>query len=584
MKYQPCLILFVVLTLCACNIAPTPESVSMPTPSPQQQNPTIVPDVESIENADIIFTNGTVFTMDDARPSVQAIAIQGNKILAVGTNEEVLAHQDDNTIVVDLEGRTVTPGFMDSHQHRIGDRGKRGYTNADPVVQLAIEQGWTTINELYVDEGRLNELRDLDQSGVLRLRVNAYLPVMENSPEGKSFGEWYAAYNPGQVMSPHVRVAGLKVFTDFDNATILLWQQEDLNAFLLREYRNGWQLAVKTVSTRSLEMILKAFESIEVAEPQVVNSRPRLEHALFLTPEQIARVKHLGLIPIINLNNPGQLVGEPDVDALIAREPQGSYTPWRSLVEAGIPIANGTGWPSFYVDEPSGAPFGSPMHLIYQAVTRVGNLGTQPYPWLLDQTITAEQALRALTIDAVYSSYEENVKGSLTPGKLADIVILSDNPLTVSSPEINNIRVLMTMIDGKVEYCAAGFEAVCPSVSSTQVTSEPDFFVGNWVSTDPADGSAMSLQITQTNGSYTVVLLDEKARACGQDASGNPKFGAEVTATGTVNGMILSTVVSSLKCLSEPPTFLEVSVTIDYTYQSATDTLVDNQGAIWSRR
>ena len=117
------------------------------------------------------------------------------------------------------------------------------------------------------------------------------------------------------------------------------------------------------------EMILKAFEYVQTVDPGVVKSRARLEHALFIAPDQIARIKQLGLVPIINLNNPGQLIGEPDVDLLIAREPLGSYTPWRSLAQAGVPIANGTGWPSYYVDEPTGAPFGSPVHLIYQAVS-----------------------------------------------------------------------------------------------------------------------------------------------------------------------------------------------------------------------
>jgi len=273
-------------------------------------------------------------------------------------------------------------------------------------------------------------------------------------------GGWIA---PGQVFSPRLRIAGLKVFTDFNNATVLVWQQPDLNAAVLDLYRQGWPLAIKTVSTRSLEMILDATEAAHQADPNIANHRIRLEHALFMTPDQIARTKQFGVIPDINLNNPGQLVGEADIDELIAREPQGSYTPWRNLMEAGIPAANTSGWPSYYVDEPTGAPWGSPVHLIYQAVTRVGNLGKQPYPWLLDQAITAEQALRVLTINGAYATFTEDVKGSLTAGKLADMVILSDHPVSVAAPDINNIDVLMTMIDGKVEFCAQGSEGLCPS-------------------------------------------------------------------------------------------------------------------------
>jgi predicted amidohydrolase YtcJ len=439
-----------------------PQTASSPvvnSPSPQSES----------QGSEIIFHNGVILTADESLPQPQAVLVRGGSIAVVGSDAEVLARATPGAIQIDLQGKVLAPGFIDAHQHRIGDRSKLGYTDADPLIQTAIEQGWTTINELYVDQARLNELISLDEAGRLRLRVNAYLPVNENSAEGRLFDAYYEAYRPGQMVSPRVRVAGLKVFTDYNNATILLWKQADLNAFLLKEHRNGWQLAAKTVSTRSLEMILRAFEYVESFDPDVVNRRGRLEHALFITPAQIGQIKRLGLIPVINLNNPGQLVGEMDVEELIAREPPGAYTPWRSLFQAGIPAANGTGFPSYYVDEPSGAPFGSPMHLIYQGVTRVGNLGQQPDPWLLDETVTAEQAFQALTVNAAYSSFEENIKGSITPGKLADMVILSGNPLAVSAEQINNIRVLMTMIGGKVEWCAPGSEGLCPSSSNPVV-------------------------------------------------------------------------------------------------------------------
>lgn len=121
-----------------------------------------------------------------------------------------------------------------------------------------------------------------------------------------------------------------------------------------------------------------------------------------------------------------------------------------------------SGFPSFYVVEPTGAPFGSPVHLIYQGVTRVGNLGVRPVASLLDQALTAEQSLRALTINAARAAFEENDKGSITAGKLADLVVLSADPLTASAEEINQITVLMTIVGGNVEYCGPGSMFACP--------------------------------------------------------------------------------------------------------------------------
>lgn len=450
--------------------SPTPTRPLPPTPFAVIPSPSATAEPRTDE---IVLHGGHILTMDANEPQAQAVLLRGQEIVAVGSDADIMAEAGPQATQIDLKGKVLVPGFIDSHQHRIGDRSKLGYTSADPLIESALEQGWTTLDELYVDQGRLNELTALDASGVLRLRVNAYLPVMENSAEGKHFDPYYDAYKPGQTVSPHVRVAGLKVFTDFDNANILLWNQPDLNAFLLKEHRNGWQLAVKTVSTRSLDMILRAFESIRQLDPSIVDARGRLEHMLFATPDQIRRIKDLGLIPSIQTNDPGQLVGDPDIDALIAREPAGSYTPWRSLVQAGIPIAGGSAFPSYYVDEPSGAPFGSPMHLIYQGITRVGNLGRQPYPWLLDQTITAEDVLRALTINAAYATSEDNIKGSVSPGKLADLVILSDNPLTVPAAQINSIQALVTMVGGKVEWCAPGSEPLCPGGSAPPAQATP---------------------------------------------------------------------------------------------------------------
>ena len=81
---------------------------------------------------------------------------------------------------------------------------------------------------------------------------------------------------------------------------------------------------------------------------------------------------------------------------------------------------------------------------------------------MLDQIITVEQALRSLTINGAYATFEEDKKGSLTAGKLADLVILSANPLTAPIETVPDIHVLMTMIGGTVEYCVLGNASPCP--------------------------------------------------------------------------------------------------------------------------
>lgn len=247
--------------------------------------------------ADIIFTNADVITMDDTATTAQAVAVVGQTILAVGSDEEIVRYRDPKTVVIDLKGRTLAPGFIDAHQYRVQKHADAGFADAATAIQTAVQQGWTTLDELYVDQGVMADVRELDRAGALPVRVNAYLPFMQYDASGTKLGNWYEAYHQGQVLSPHVRVAGLIGFADFDNATVLLWKQDDLNAFLLTAGQDGWAVALKTVSTRSLEMILKAYEYVEQIAPNVTKSRNRIEHSLFVTPNQINRIKQLGLIP-----------------------------------------------------------------------------------------------------------------------------------------------------------------------------------------------------------------------------------------------------------------------------------------------
>ncbi len=541
--------------------------------------------------ADVIFLNGDVITMDATVTAAQAVAVAGQVIVAVGRDEDVALWRGPHTAVVDLHGTTLVPGFIDAHQYRVQKHADAGFPDGAAATDEAVREGWTTLDELYVDQGVMAELIELDRAGSLRPWIDAYLPFMQYDAAGTPLGSWYQAYHQGQTLSPHVRVAGLIGFADYDNARVLLWTQDSLNDFLVTAGKQGWSVALKTVSTRSLEMILRAQQYANQVQPDLAGRRNRLEHALFITPDQINRIKELGLVPVINLNNPGQLVGESDVDQLIAEEPSGSYTPWRSLAQAGIRVANGTGWPSYFAEEPAGAPFGSPMHLMYQAVTRVGNLGRQPYPWLLDQTVTAAQALRALTIDSAYATSEETVKGSIAPGKLADLVELSGSPLTTQTVQINDIRVLMTMIGGQVAWCAPGAEAACPggaaatSTSSAPTAAAADPFVGTWSAVDPSDDSAMSLQVSRDADEYRVVLTDTRATSCGVDAAGKPTTPARVDATGTVVGDTLVTDATTINCQSDPPTTKQLSLRIIYTYDAASDTLHDDaQNASWHRQ
>lgn len=443
------LILFVIFSGC-----------SLPGNSPSSTGTPVVSATETenlpVDVPEVIFHNGIILTMDENQPQAQAVALAGGRILAVGSDDEVLALQVSSTQVIDLQGKTMLPGFIDSHQHRIGDRALGGYEEPEPVIQLALEEGWTSLNELFVNEQRLTELRALDEAGKLRLRINAYLALQ--SPEGDPYGNWYQAYQAGFEYSPYLRLIGVKLFLDHGwGSGVLLWSQEEIDQMVLEAARLNWQIAIHTLGEPAHTMALNALEKAQGGEADE-RYRNRIEHVVVISDADIQRMVRLGITASIQFSGPGTWVEYPDFDPEVSPDMYPHVARWRDLVEAGALITGGSDWPWGTLEQ----GFGSPMLLLYQAVTRTGTNRHLPESWMLDQAITLEQALYSLTIDAAYATFEEDIKGSLTPGKYADLVILSENPLTAPIEIVPDIQVLMTMIGGKVEYCADGQESFCP--------------------------------------------------------------------------------------------------------------------------
>jgi predicted amidohydrolase YtcJ len=125
------------------------------------------------------------------------------------------------------------------------------------------------------------------------------------------------------------------------------------------------------------------------------------------------------------------------------RAKAGAYL-WRTLIDSGVVIANGTDTPVEDVD---------PIASYYASVSRRTADGSPFYP---EQKMTREEALRSYTLNGAYAAFEEDVKGSLTPGKLADIVVLSKDILKVADEEIPTAKVEMTILGGKVRWRRAG--------------------------------------------------------------------------------------------------------------------------------
>ena len=203
--------------------------------------------------------------------------------------------------------------------------------------------------------------------------------------------------------------------------------------------RNGFQMCIHAIGDRANREVLDIFEEKFKKYPSPIVRRWRVEHAQHLHPDDIGRFAELGVIASMQgVHCTSDAVFVPKRLGM-RRSKEGAYV-WKSLINSGAVVTNGTDAPVESID-----PFAS----IYASVTRKLADGVTFFP---EQVMTREQALRSYTIDCAYAAFEENLKGSLVAGKLADVVVLSNNLLECSDDEILSTQVEMTILGGKVVY------------------------------------------------------------------------------------------------------------------------------------
>ncbi len=202
---------------------------------------------------------------------------------------------------------------------------------------------------------------------------------------------------------------------------------------------NDFQLSVHAIGDRANQESLDIFEEAFKAHPDKKDLRWRIEHSQHLHPADIPRFGQLGVIASmqgIHCTSDGPYVlkrlGE-------RRAEEGAYV-WQKLMKSGAVICNGTDVPVEDID---------PIACFYATVTRKMKDGTVFYP---DQRMSRKEALRSYTLDCAYAAFQEDILGSLAIGKLADIVVLSKDIMTVPEDEILNTQILYTIVGGKVMY------------------------------------------------------------------------------------------------------------------------------------
>jgi predicted amidohydrolase YtcJ len=528
---------------------------------------------------DLVIINANIHTMDQSRPAVQAVAIVGNRIVAVGSSDEIKKLAGPQTHVIDAQGQLVLPGFNDAHVHflsggfqlasvdlrdanspeEFADRIRRfaeklpagrwitggdwdherwlgaqlptkemidRYTPETPVFVNRLDGHMALANSLTLLLAGVSRqtpdppggliVRDPktgEPTGVLKDAAMSYVwkvvpassfeeklaaaraatnhaaslgvTSVQDMSAGIDVGVYQALLDRGELRnriyavaplprwerlaqtgvrahfgSDMLRIGGLKGFADgsLGSTTALFFEpyadapntrglagDEMFPAGAMLERvrgadRAGLQVMIHAIGDKANDAILSIYEQVE-REDGASDRRFRIEHAQHLRPQDIAR---FGRDYVIASMQPYHAIDDGRwAEKRIGKERAKTTYAFRSLLDAGATLAFGTDW--------TVAPL-NPILSIYAAVTRRTLDGKNPNGWIPEQKISVEEAVHAYTVGSAYAEFQENVKGTITPGKLADMVIISEDIFKIDPKEIEKVKVVMTIMDGRVVF------------------------------------------------------------------------------------------------------------------------------------
>ena len=540
-----------------------------------QQVPTLAPG----EVADTILVNGNIVTIDAANTKAQALAVKNGLILYVGDDATARSMAGSTTQVIDLAGRTVTPGMIDAHCH-LSACGLLGTTYVDlswpavftiqdvqdkfleriavtPAGEWVVGSGWLTFEGRYLNKHDLDPISPdhplfainmgghmaavnslaLEMAGVTSntpdpgngrfLREDSgelsgvvlnhpamdyfrrlwpadflNLSVYENSvlnPQARfasmgvtSFQDNYArdlervqAYFNiaqrgemtirGQVMNvleyiqeldgridaleamkvenDYMHLGGGKFQVDgalecaFTNEphngiawNISIWKPKDLNEAVAAFHDAGYQVSLHTVGDAALDMALDAIEKAMNKNPRS-DPRHRIEHSVLNSDDALQRTKDLG---VVISTQPTLIRAFGDAtERIMGAERAQRIIPTRTWLNMGIPLCLSSDAPSM--------PWWDPQTTLAAAIARISATNK---PFAPEQALTIDEAMYAHTMGGAYADFAENIKGSLEPGKFADLIVWSDNPYSVSTIEILDLTIDLTMVGGRIVHQA----------------------------------------------------------------------------------------------------------------------------------
>ena len=385
-------------------------------------------------------------------------------LTAAGITHET-SDPNGGTIVRDAEGRAT--GLLRETAQRLVAKVGEAYQARRPESQkraelrervlLAGEQalahGITSFHDAGTGFDIIDLFKEMETAGELPVRLN----VMVRGESNAELAAKLAAYRMVAEDNDFLTVRSIKKQVDGalgahgawllapyadlpSTAGLVLEPIEEIKETAKLALQHGYQLNTHAIGDRANREVLslyeQAFATVEVEGDAL---RWRIEHAQHVDPADVGRFAELGVIAAfqgIHSASDGPWIplrlGE-------RRSEQTSY-PWRDLIDSGAVLVNGTDVPVEPID---------PLASLYATVSRMTSQGK---PFVPEQALTRVEALASYTINGAYAAFEEDVKGSVTPGKWADLVVLSNDFFAVETADIARLQIEMTILAGQIRY------------------------------------------------------------------------------------------------------------------------------------
>jgi predicted amidohydrolase YtcJ len=322
------------------------------------------------------------------------------------------------------------------------------------ALNQCLERGVTTVHDIVRSGEPVRAYQEILREGRMHARVSILPRVIESMIESRSLIELGLITGFGNEW---LRVGGVKMSIDGGitgrnacfyepyeddehNHGIIRIQQDELNHTVQKCHTAGLRCCVHAIGDRAFDMALDAYENAIDNSPRK-DHRHRIEHMgnWLCTPERMQRMVRSGIVAIPNISI-GYYVGDAILDCVGEKRLTKAF-PFRTLLKNGVIIAGGSDSPGYWPVDP--------LRDIAACVSRKMRWGEV---WVPEERISVGEAFAMHTTTASWVGFEENDKGTLEVGKLADIAVLAEDPFEIQAERIRDLRVEMTLVGGEIKY------------------------------------------------------------------------------------------------------------------------------------